>query len=618
MPFIKSLLLLCLIGVHLSSQALATPLKSAHGFALHGDLKYPPDFTHLDFVNPDAPKGGTLRLMGFGTFDTLNPYTLKGTSPFNTPGQFMYGFGELNETLLAGTGSYLPSGDEPQSAYGLLAESLRYPSDISWVVFTLREDIHFHDGHKIDAEDVVFSYHTLLKEGHPRFQQQLLGVERVVALSASEVKVTFKEPNRRANILRVGELPVLPQHYWQDKAFTSSEHPPLLSGPYKVGKFEFGKYLELERVPEFWGAKHPLYRGRFNFDLVRIDYYRDQTVAFEAFKANEFDLYYDYTAKNWAAAYDFPAINNGDVIKREISHAIPSGTQAFFFNTRRAPFDDARVREAISLMFDFEWTNKSLFNDAYTRNHSYYPNSDFSARGLPSDAELRLLEPLREHLPHALFSQAYAPSQTKGDGNIRVQMRRAMQLLNEAGWILKDQKRVHAESGKPLEFEILLRQAGIQRVVLPFIKNLERLGITASARLLDTAQYKNRIDHFDFDMMTFVLPQGNAPSYEQRDYFHSANRDTVGSLNYAGVAHPAVDALLEHVLAASSREELVTAMRALDRVLLWQHFTIPHWHLNYHRLAYWDRFAQPETQAPLILGVENWWLQQNPDTESSQ
>lgn len=612
-------LYLYLIALALPSTMLANPPAqadtriSSHGFALYGDLKYPATFSHFDFVNPNAPKGGQLRLMGFGTFDSLNPYTLKGISPFNTPGQFMYGFGELNETLLAGTGSYLPSGDEPQSAYGLLAETLEYPEDMSWVIFTLRDDAFFHDGHPIDAEDVVFSYQTLIEHGHPRFQQQFLGIKQASVLNARQVRFDFKQTGRGANVLRAGELPVLPAHYWKDKDFTkSSQTAPLLSGPYRIHNFEIGKYLTLQRVDSFWGHNHPVYRGRFNFDQVRIDYYRDQTVAFEAFKANEFDLYYDYTAKNWAKAYDFPAMARGEVKREEIPHAIPSGTQAFFFNTRRAPFDDRRVRHALALMFDFEWTNKSLFNQAYQRNSSYFPNSDFAAQGKPSQEELALLAPFKGQLPSALFSKAFSPSQTKGDGNIRTQLRNASTLLKQAGWELDDGKRVHRETGKQLSFEILIRQAGIQRVVLPFIKNLERLGITATARLLDSAQYKSRIDQFDFDMMTFVLPQGNAPSYEQRDYFHSSNREVPGSLNYAGVAHPAVDAMLEHVLAASDRQQLVTAMRALDRVLLWQHFSVPNWHLNYHRLAYWDRFERPSKQPEFILGTENWWLGSSP------
>jgi len=587
---------------------------TSHGFALYGDLEYPQGFNHFAFVNPDAPKGGTLRLMGFGTFDTLNPYTLKGTSPFNTPGQFMYGFSELNETLLAGTGSYSPSGDEPQSAYGLLAESLTYPDDLSWVTYTLRDNARFHDGHAVDAQDVVFSYQTLIAKGHPRFQQSLHGVASVSAPNPRQVKVVFKQAGQGANILRFGEMPVLPEHFWREREFTREpEIPPLLSGPYAVEKVDMGKSIRLVRQPDFWGKDLNIYRGRYNFDVVTIDYYRDQTVAFEAFKANRFDLYYDYTAKNWAQAYDFPALESGRVIKAEINHDIPSGTQGFFFNTRRALFSDKRVREALGLMFDFEWTNKALFNGAYTRSTSLYPNSEFSSTGLPEPDELALLEPFRKQLPAQLFTDPFTLPKSDGNGRLRDRRARAMALLKTAGWELQEGQLVHAKNQQPFKFEILIRQAGLKRIILPYVKNLERLGIQAELRLLDATQYKTRLDQFDFDMMTYVLSQGQAPSYEQRDYFHSSSASVEGSQNFSGISMPAVDAMIEHVLKAENRDALRTAMRALDRILLWHHFIVPNWHLDYHRLAYWDRFGRPRIQPPYTLGVENWW--QNSPTD---
>lgn len=598
-----------LVSINIFADVAAqTTVTTSHGFALYKDLKYSKNFPHFSYVNPQAPQGGTIRLMGFGNFDTLNPYTLKGTSPFNSPGQFMYGFSELNETLLAGTGSYSPSGDEPQSAYGLIAESLRYPENISWVVFRIRPEAKFHDEHKIDASDVVFSFNTLIKKGHPRFQQSLLNVETVEALNETEVRFTFKQKHQRASILRVGEMPILPEHFWQQHDFeSSSELIPLLSGPYQVTHVDLGKRVGLSKFPDFWAKDLNIYRGRFNFETVTIDYYRDQTVAFEAFKAGAFDLYYDYTAKNWASAYDFPALKAGKVSKVEIPHEIPSGTQGFFFNTRRELFSDVRVREALGLMFDFEWTNKNLFNGAYTRNQSYYPNSSFSASGLPTQEERRLLEPFSDKLPSRLFEEPYASPKTKGNGQIRAQNRRAIDLLEQAGWTMQNGTMTHVESGKTLKFEILLRQAGLKRVLLPYIKNLEKIGVEASIRLLDASQYKTRIDQFDYDMMTFVLSQGQAPSFEQRDYFHSSTRDLIGSQNYAGIANPAVDALLDQVIKATSRPELITAMRALDRVLLWNHYIVPNWHLDYHRLAYWNRFGKPPRQPPFILGVDAWW-----------
>lgn len=610
-------LLFTIISLSLSHTTFAEneTIIETHGFALYGDLKYPADFAHFDFVNPQAPKGGTLRLMGFGAYDSLNPYTLKGISPFNTPGQFMFGFSELNETLLIGTGAYSPSADETQSAYGLLAERIRYPANIAWVEFTLRENSFFHDGHPIDAQDVVFSYNTLLQKGHPRFQQMLLGVESVKAISSRTVRFTFKEVLQRANILRVGELPVLPEHFWKDKDFErSSEIAPLLSGPYDISDFKIGQQITLKRRSAFWGKDLNIYQGRYNFDSVIIDYYRDQTVAFEAFKAGRFDLFYDYTAKNWAMAYDFPAVKEGKVVKEEIRHKIPSATQAFFFNTRRTIFQDVRVRQALSLMFDFEWTNKSLFNEAYTRNLSYFPNSGFQASGLPSNEELTLLEPFKSKLPKALFTEAFALPVTQGDGNIRQQMKIASDLLKEAGWQLEGKTLKHKDSGKVFEFEVLIRQAGIQRVILPFIKNLERLGIKATPRLIDTAQYKVRLDQFDFDMTTVSLSQGHAPSYEQRDYYHSSTSQIEGSQNYAGIHNEIIDHLIEQVLKSATKAQLESAMQALDRVLLWSHYSIPNWHINSHRLASWQKFQRPVAQtpdtnlSPYKLSIENWWV----------
>ena len=585
----------------------------SHGFALHGDLKYPNNFSHFDYVNPDAPKGGTLRLMGFGSFDSLNPYILKGTSPFNSPGMFMYGFSELNETLLVGTGSYSPSGDEPQSAYGLLAKTIRYPIDYAWVEFDLRSEAHFHDQHTIDAQDVIFSYNTLTKLGHPRFQQSLSGVKEVMAIDSDTVRVEFKEKGLPANILRIGELPVLPEHYWANKDFErSSETAPLLSGPYKISNVKIGQSIELKRVINPWFSQVGrevlnVYRGLYNFDKVVIDFYRDQSVAFEGFKSDSFDMFYDYTAKNWAKGYNFPALNEGRVIKSEIKHNIPSTTQAFFFNTRREIFSNPDVRKAISLMFDYEWTNKALFNGAYKRNTSYYPNSDFQSVGLPSKEELKLLAPYKHLLPAELFVKPFTQAKTKGDGNVRELQREAMKILKAAGWTLKSGTLINNETGKPFSFEILIRQAGIQRLILPYIKNLKRLGIVATPRLIDTAQYKVRLDQFDYDMTTVSLSQGHAPSYEQKDYFHSDTVSIQGSQNYAGVNDQVVDHLLSHVISAKTRESLVTAMNALDRVLLWRHYSVPNWHLDYHRLAYWDRFERPIQQPPYKLGINAWW-----------
>lgn len=584
-------------------------ITEAHGIAIYGEPKYSGSFPHFDWVYSDAPKGGKLRLMGFGTFDSLNPYTLKGTSPFNTPGMFMYGFSELNETLLIGTGSYAPSADEVQSAYGLLAKTIRYPENFSWVEYDLRDNARFHDGHRIDASDVVFSYQTLTKKGHPRFQQNLFDVQSVKKVSEHSVRFTFKEGTGKQAIFRTGEMPILPEHFWRDKDFeTSSEITPLLSGPYKIGDTKMGSRFTLERVDDFWGRDLNVYQGRFNFDEVVIEFYRDQAVAFEAFKSNEFDMFYDYTAKNWAQGYNFPALEKSDVIKEEIAHSIPSGTQGFFFNTRKDLFQDRRVRKAIAELFDFEWINSSLFHGAYERNLSYYPNSQYASSGLPSEDELTLLDPFKDSLPTEVFDTPFAFIESNGNGNIRNKLRLALKLLRDAGWSLNDGKLTHIESGRVFEFEFIYRQAGLERVIMPFLKNLERVGIIAKPRLVENAQYKARLDSFDFDMMTFVLSQGNAPSYEQRDYYHSDVVSVNGSLNYAGIENRAVDALIAKLLKAKSEAEVVTIMHALDRVLLNEHFIVPNWHIGKHRLAYWNKFRRAKATLPYKLGTENWWV----------
>jgi microcin C transport system substrate-binding protein len=586
----------------------APKIIESHAISLYGEPKYEANFEHFDWANPDAKKGGKLRLVGFGTFDSLNPYTFKGISPINTPGMYLYGFSELNETLLIGTGEYSPSADEAQTAYGLIAQTIRYPEDISWVEFDINARAFFHDKHPITAADVVYSYQTLIKKGHPRFKQNLIAVDKVEAISERTVRFWFKKEAEKPAIFRVGEMPILPAHYWQDKDFErASDIPPLLSGPYSLKAHQSGAWVIYERQKDFWAKNLNVYQGRYNFDEVRIDFYRDQTVAFEAFKSNEFDLYHDYTAKNWASGYTFPAMTAGQVVKEEIDHQIPSGTQGFFFNTRRALFKDRRVREALSEMFDFDWTNETLFHNAYQRNTSYFPNSEFSARGLPSTQELALLENYREQLPEEVFTREFNSSSSQKESGLRTRMRKAIKLLNEAGWQLESNQLVNTETGDIFEFEFIYRQAGLERVIVPYIKNLERIGIKVKPRLIEAAQYKARLDNFDFDMMTFVLSQGMSPSYEQRDYYHSELVAVLGSQNYAGINHPAVDAMIDKVLTAKDETQLSTAMKALDRVLLWQFYIVPNWHIGHHRLAHWAKFSRPDATPKYKLGTENWW-----------
>lgn len=599
-------LLSLFFGLATSFPALAT-LSESHGYAQFGALKYPASFTHFDWVNPEAPKGGTLRIMAAGSFDTLNPYTLKGTSPVATANFLQYGVTELNEPLMVGTGQYDPSGDEPASSYGLIASSVEYSEDRSWVVFNLRPEARFHDGKPITAYDVAFSYRLLLKEGHPQYRTSLQEVKRVDILNRHRVRFVLKRADNPLLILRLGELPVLPQHYWKDRDFKATTfEPPLGSGPYRITQVNPGRSLTFERVKDWWGGSLPANRGKYNFDRVEVDFYRDSHVAFEAFKAGEFDFYIEQQAKNWANNYRFPAATRGDVVRAEIPHQIPTQTQALFMNTRRATFEDAHVREALGLMFDFEWTNRTLFNSSYTRAASYYPNSEFSARGKPEGAEWLLLSPFRGQLPAKLFTETFKMPVTDGRGIPRETMRRALGLLAEAGWKPSGQRLTNAK-GQPLSFEILLVNPNLERILQPFTENLASIGIQANLRTVDRAQYKQRLDRFEFDMILLTLPQTLSPGLEQSLYFHSSQASVKGGKNYAGINDPVVDALLEKLLSARTRDEQVAATRALDRVMLWQYYTIPNWYIDYHRLAYRNRFAFVATP-PYTLGLRSWWL----------
>jgi len=600
-----------LSGLFLSANTLAEEqIIQSHAYALHGSANYPDGFSHLNYVNPNAPKGGNIRVMATGTFDTLNPYTLKGNSPFKSPGTFKYGVGELNETLLTGTQHPGISGDEPQTAYGLIAETIEYPDTLEWVRFHIRKEARFHDGSKITADDVAFSFKTLLEKGHPQFQNKLKDITQVDVISPSIVEFHLSGEDRRALPLRVGELPILSKAFWQDKDFEKSlNQSPLMSGPYRIKQFDWGKYIEFEQVDDYWGKDLAINKGRFNFNTIRIDFYRDLTVAFEAFKANNFDIYLEYISKNWATGYDFPALNQGKVIKEEIPHQSLAGSQGFFMNTRRELFQDVRVRKALSQLFDFEWTNKQLFYGAYQRSNSYFAGTELAQTGLPEGEELKLLKQVEQHLPKALFTKPFKLPPSDGSGQIRRQIRQALALLKQAGWTLNQGTLTHAQTGKPFEFEILVRQPSITRVLNPFVKNMSKVGIKANVRVIDPSQYKQRMDEFDFDMTTYVLGQTLTPSHEQRLYHHSSNANVEGSLNLAGANNPAIDFLVEQVIEAKTRDSLIVASKALDRALLWQHYMIPNWHISHHRVAYRSFLKRPAVQAKYDLAFDTWWVE---------
>jgi microcin C transport system substrate-binding protein len=562
---------------------------------MHGDLKYGPDFKHFEYVNPNAIKGGTVRLEDIGTFDSLNPFILKGVAAA--------GIGGLFDTLTA------RSDDEPFSQYGLIAETIETPADRSWVAFTLRPEARFHDGSPITVEDVIFTFETLKAQGHPFYRAYYANVVKAEKVGERKVKFSFSPGENRELPLIVGEMPVLSMAYWSTRDFEKTTlEPPLGSGPYKVESVDPGRSITYRRVQDYWADKLPVNVGRNNFDIIRYDYYRDATVALEAFKSGEYDFRLETSAKNWANAYNSPAIAQGLIKKEEIAHQQPAGMQAFVFNTRRSLFQDRRVRQALAYAFDFEWANKNLFNGAYKRTTSYFANSELASSGLPSPEELNILEPFRGQVPEEVFTPEYRPPVTDGSGNIRENLRKALALLKEAGWVIKDKRLVNTKTGTSMEFEILLVDPAFERIALPFVRNLERLGATARVRTVDTTQYQNRVDQFDFDMIVTTFPQSLSPGNEQRDFWSSEKASVPGSRNLAGIKDPVVDKLVALVISAPDRQSLVHRTRALDRALLWGRYVIPQWHINVFRVAYWDKFGRPDKTPPYALGFETWWV----------
>lgn len=582
-----------------AATADAAGVTVAHAIAMHGTPRYPAGFTAFAYANPQAPKGGrmTLAVVNPGGFDSFNPFIPKGIPAA--------GIGQLYDTLME------ESRDEPFTEYGLLAEKVEYPADRSWITFHLRPQARFHDGKPVTADDVVWTFNTLREKGAPFYRFYYRDVAKVEALDARRVKFTFANSANRELALIVGQLPVLPRHWYAKRDFGAANlELPLGSGPYRVKAVEAGRSVTWQRVADWWGRDLPQNRGRYNVDEIRYDYYRDDTVALEALKAGAYDLRIESSARNWATKYDVPAVRGGQLLQKTFAHSRPAGMQGFVFNTRREVFRDRRVRQAINYAFDFEWTNRQLMHNVYTRTTSYFANSGLASTGLPSAAELALLEPFRRQLPAALFTQPFSLPRTDGSGNNRANLREATRLLAEAGWTVKDGKLVNAQ-GRPLAFEILLDNPLFEPHTQAFVQNLQRLGIQATLRTLpDTQQYTNRLRQFDFDMIVEGIGQSDSPGNEQRDFWTSAAAKLPDSRNYAGISDPAVDALVDRIIAARTREELVTATRALDRVLLAGWYVVPHWHYRYDRIAHWDRFGYP-AQAPskgMATSIDYWWV----------
>ena len=579
-----------------SVSAMAEP---QHAVSLHGTPKYGEDFTHLGYVNPEAPKGGVLKQHVIGTFDSLNPFIVKGAP---AAGLNFLRSGLVFESLMQN------SWDEAFTLYGILAQSIEVAEDKSWVRFMLRPEAKFADGTPVMAEDVKWTFEILRDKGQPFFKAYWHDVTAVIVEGERQVKFEFGIKNNAELPLIVAEMVVLPKHFWGGKEFDAgSLEKPLGSGPYAVERLDNGRQIVYKRRDDWWGKDLPFFKGMWNFDRVQYDYYRDDNVALEAFFAGEYDVRMENTAKMWVQGYDAPAVKDGRIVKEEIDNTRPAGMQGFIYNVRRPVFQDVAVREALAYAFDFEWSNKQFAFGSYIRSDSYFENSELASSGLPEGDELDLLEPFRGQVPERVFIEVYRVPKTDGSGNARVNLRKAAQMLDAAGWKISEDG-VRVKDGVRLEFEILDSNPLFERWVLPFIKNLKRIGVEAKFRVVDTAQYQNRINDFDFDMTIGGFGQSNSPGNEQRDFWGSAKADLEGSRNLIGIKDPVVDALINQIIQAESREDLVMKVRALDRVLLAHHYVIPMWHYPKWRIAYSSGVKRPENLSgisPLI--AQTWW-----------
>ncbi|MBE8820137.1 ABC transporter substrate-binding protein [Enterobacter hormaechei] len=590
---IMRVVLTLLALVSLSSQAQT--IKESTAFAVIGEPKYAVNFNHYDYVNPAAPKGGNVTLSATGTFDNFNRFALRGVAAARTE--------SIYDTL------FVTSDDEPGSYYPLVAENVRYADDFSWAEIAINPRARFHDGTPVSARDVAFTFHKFMTEGVPQFRLVYKGTT-VKAIAPLTVRIELPEPNKE-NMLSLFSLPVMPESFWKNHKLSDPlSTPPLAGGPYRITDWRMGQYVIYSRVKDYWAATLPVNRGRWNFDTIRYDYYLDDNVAFEAFKAGAFDLRVENSAKNWATRYIGNNFAKGYIVKDEHKNESAQDTRWLAFNIQRPVFSDRRVREAITLAFDFEWMNKALFYGAYSRANSYFQNTEYAARDYPHADELVLLAPMKAELPPEVFTRVFEPPKSDGNGFDRDNLLKASNLLDDAGWVLKNRQRVNVQTGKPLSFELLIASGANDQWVLPFKKNLARLGVTMNIRQVDMAQLTNRKRSRDYDMMQTLWAAQPWPSSDLQISWASGYIDS--SYNAPGVKSPVIDALIAKIVAAQGdKNKLLPLGRALDRVLTWNYYMLPMWYMGEDRVARWDKFSLPAVRPVYTLGFDTWWYDVN-------
>ena len=567
-----------------------------HAIAMHGEPMYGANFQHFNYVNLEAPRQGSLRRAAMGSYDSFNPYIVKGVAADGT--------GYLFDTLMQ------QSSDEAFTLYGLVAERIEVPEDRSWVRFYLDPKARFSDGSALTSADVEFTFNVLIEKGVPQLRAQYKDVSRVEVEDKQRIKFHFANNTNKELPLILAQLPVFSAADWQGKDFAKATLTvPLGSGPYTIDDFAAGRSVNYVRNDNYWARDLPVNRGRYNFKHIIFDYYKDGSIAFEAFKAGAVDFRQENISKQWATGYEGKQFSSGAIIKEEIQHQNPQGMQAFWFNLRRDKFKDLRVRKALGLLFDFEWTNKTLFYGAYKRSNSFFSNSELASSGVPQGDELRLLQDYKQQLPAALFEQPYLLTTTRGDGRIRQQQRQAIDLLKQAGWTLSNGKMVNSQ-GEQLSLEFLVYAPSFERVIQPYRKNLQRIGIASEIRIVDVSQYVNRLNNFDFDIFTLTMGQSLSPGNEQLSMWGSEFANVPGTLNRIGLQDPVVDSLVGTLINASDRASLISATKALDRVLLWKELVIPQWHISSYRVAYWNRIVRPQRLPKYSLAIDSWWQQE--------